>query len=99
MLWFSSKKSKAQICYAIQEALKLLDELADMGADQTASGWDMSEYATHISDDVISDELGNRAADQTATGMSVSEHSCLLEKQLRIVAERNNCKLAPRPYS
>lgn len=67
MLWCS--KNQDNTCYAVQEAWRLVDELANMGAEQTA------------------------------TGMAVSEYACDLEDQIRIIAEENDCKLAPRPYS
>lgn len=99
MLWFSSKSNKAQICIAIQEAWNLIDTMADIGAEQTGQGWNMAEYASHISDGAISADIVDEGMEQTAMGMSISENACLLEEKLKIIAKANGCKLARRPYN
>lgn len=97
MLWFT--KNKDITCYALQEAWRLVDELASMGAEQTANGWNVAEYANHIEDShpAIADRVADIGAEQTATGMAVSESACNLEDQIISIAEATGCKLAPRP--
>lgn len=109
MLWFSSKHdqtghskktvTKDQICTAVSEAWKLADEIGEMGAEQTGAGWGISERACHIEDKTIANEIGDIGAQQTAMGMDFSEYACKLEKQLKIIAKAQGCKLTPRPYN